>query len=448
MVIDFLIKNFKDSADNEWITWKGELLLYSQLLERMEKAAFFIRDNNINTGTVVAFVGDFTPNSIALLLTLIANNNIIIPLSFQEKESLNLKMKIAQAEFIITMDEESDSFLVVNTGYIATHEYYNKIRAENVSGLVLFTSGTSGFPKAAVHNFVKLLKKFEQQRKTYRTINFLLFDHWGGLNTLFSILSNCGLVIPVKDRNPEKVCFLIQSHKIQLLPVSPSFLNLLIIGESYKKYRLDSLELITYGSEPMPETTLKKARAIFPDVRFQQTYGLIELGVLRSKSKDDGSLWVKLGGEGYELRVRENLLEIKAESAMIGYLNAPSPFTEDGYFMTGDIVEQNGEYFKVLGRKSELINVGGEKVYPQEVENLILQYPGVEDVTVYGEKNVIMGNIVCAKVYIVELLDEKEVVRGIKNFCKQSLASFKVPVKIKIQDHPLFNSRYKKKRNQ
>jgi long-chain acyl-CoA synthetase len=447
MVIDFLIKNFKNNSGNEWITWKGELLFYYDLLERLESTTSFIKNNNIHKGAVVALVGDFSPNSIALLLSLILNNNIIIPLTFQEKESINLKMEISQAEYFIKVDEESDLLSVESTGRIANHEYYNILRTKYVSGLVLFTSGTSGSPKAAVHNIGKLLRKFEQQRKTFRTINFLLFDHWGGLNTMFSTLSNCGLVIPVKDRNPEKVCSLIQQYKIQLLPVSPSFLNLLIIGESYKKYDLKSLELITYGSEPMPETTLLKAQLIFPGVRFQQTYGLIELGVLRSKSKDDGSLWVKLGGEGYELRVRDNLLEIKAESAMIGYLNAPSPFTEDGYFMTGDMVEQDGEYFKVLGRKSELINVGGEKVYPQEVENFILQYPGVEDVTVYGEKNAIMGNIVCAKIYMARLVDEKEVVRAIKNLCKQRLAYFKVPVKIKIQDQPLFNTRYKKKRN-
>jgi long-chain acyl-CoA synthetase len=67
----------------------------------------------------------------------------------------------------------------------------------------------------------------------------------------------------------------------------------------------------------------------------------------------------------------DGLLEIKAKSAMRGYLNAESPFTPDGWFKTGDAVEVDGEYIKILGRKSELINVGGEKVYPAEVESVI-----------------------------------------------------------------------------
>ena len=122
--------------------------------------------------------------------------------------------------------------------------------------------------------------------------------------------------------------------------------------------------------------------------------------MLHSKSKKDDSLWVKVGGEGYETRVIDGMLEIKAKSAMLGYLNAPSPFTEDGWFKTGDSVEVNGEYIKILGRKSEIINVGGEKVYPQEIENVILKIDNVAEVTVYGERNPIIGNIVSAKILL------------------------------------------------
>jgi acyl-coenzyme A synthetase/AMP-(fatty) acid ligase len=253
-------------------------------------------------------------------------------------------------------------------------------------------------------------------------------------------------VLALRNRKPEVICEYIQRHRIELLPVSPSFLNLLLLSQVYKNYDLSTLQLITYGTEPMPESTLKKAREIFDTVKFQQTYGLIELGVLSSKSKDDGSLWVKLGGEGYNLRVVDNLLEIKAESAMLGYLNADSPFTEDGYFKTGDMVEQDGEYYKILGRKSEIINVGGEKVYPQEVENVLLQFPGILDATVYGEKHAMMGNIVCAKVFTEDSIVEKEFVQSLKKHCRMNLASFKVPVKIQVVFDPLVNARFKKKR--
>jgi len=103
---------------------------------------------------------------------------------------------------------------------------------------------------------------------------------------------------------------------------------------------------------------------------------------------------MKIGGEGFQTRIVDGLLEIKAESAMLGYLNHESPFTEDGWFKTGDAVEVDGEYIRILGRKSEIINVGGEKVYPAEVESVILQMDGVEDAIVTGAENPIIGKIV------------------------------------------------------
>jgi acyl-CoA synthetase (AMP-forming)/AMP-acid ligase II len=131
---------------------------------------------------------------------------------------------------------------------------------------------------------------------------------------------------------------------------------------------------------------------------------------------------------------------------MLGYLNADSPFTEDGYFITGDQVEVDGEYYKILGRKSEIINVGGEKVYPQEVENIILGMENVIEATVFGKKHALMGNIVCVKVSVKNIVDKKIFARELKIYCKQRMQPFKVPVQIDIEEGPLYNDRFKKKR--
>ena len=323
---------------------------------------------------------------------------------------------------------------------------YKEIQYKKHSGLVLFTSGTSGTPKAAVHDFSKLFKKFEKVKKSLRTINFLLFDHWGGLNTMFHIFSNGGLLISTKDRSPANICQLIEKYKIELLPVSPTFLNLLIISHAYKKRDLSSLKIISYGTEPMPENTLKNIVKIFPKVKFLQTYGLIELGVMNTKSESNSSLWVKLGGDGYKTRVSKGLLEIKADSAMLGYLNASSPFTKDGWFKTGDAVEVKGDYYRIKGRNSEIINIGGEKLYPQEVENIIMGMENVEEVLIYSEKNYIIGDIVCAKIKLYKQENHNDFRQRLKGYCKGKLSKYKIPIKIKIVDDELFSDRYKKTR--
>ena len=132
---------------------------------------------------------------------------------------------------------------------------------------------------------------------------------------------------------------------------------------------------------------------------------------------------------------------------MLGYLNAASPFTDDGWFITGDEVLQKGDYIKILGRKSEIINVGGDKVYPQEIESVIQNMDNIVDVTVYGEKNPIIGEIVCAKVRLKNNEDDKDFTLRLRKYCKERLQSFKVPVKVKIVVEELYSERYKKIRN-
>lgn len=446
MATDIFYTVFNNNLLKTAIIYKDSEVTYCSLIQNISNWKSIISTKGIAQGEIVALNGNFTPNSISILFALIDNSNIIVPFDYQQLIKNEKKMKISCVSKSISVDE-NDNVVFNEHETRDTHSFYEKLRSINHPGLVLFTSGTSGEPKAAVHDFVKLLEKFRTRKKSLRTLNFLLFDHWGGLNTMFHTLSNGGVVLALKDRRPQAICSFIEKHKIELLPASPTFLNLLLISEEYKNYNLSSLKLITYGTEPMPQSTLERVKIIFPDVKLQQTYGLIELGVLRSKSKSDDSLWVKVGGEGFETRIVNGLLEIKAESAMLGYLNAPSPFTEDGWFMTGDQVEEDGEYIKILGRKSEIINVGGEKVYPAEVESVIQEIDNVVEVTVFAEKNPIMGNIVCAKVRLLKEEDKKQFITRLKIYCKQKLQSYKIPVKVIIDDTEQHNERFKKIRS-
>ena len=276
-----------------------------------------------------------------------------------------------------------------------THPYYQSLRELRHPGLVLLSSGSTGKSKASVHDRVPLLEKFKTPRHSKHCLTFLFFDHIGGVHTLLYTLSNA---VTVEDRSPDTVCRAVEAHRVQLLPTSPTFLNLLLLSEVHQWYDLSSLELVAYGTEVMPGVTLRRFHEPYPDIRLLQTCGLSEVGIQRSKYEASDSLWVKVGGEGFDTRILDGMLEIKARSAMMGYLNAASPFTDDGWFKTGDAVEVIGEYFRFMGRKSELINVGGEKVYPADVENVIQHMSGVEDVAVYGESNPITGHMVAASV--------------------------------------------------
>ncbi len=133
---------------------------------------------------------------------------------------------------------------------------------------------------------------------------------------------------------------------------------------------------------------------------------------------------------------------------MVGYLNAPAAFDAEGWFNTQDQVEVDGEYFRILGRVTDLINVGGQKVYPVEVESVILDIPNIKDVAVFGEKHVLLGQIVVAKVVLEEDEPIESVKKRIRQICQGQLTPFKVPTKVILAEGPLHSSRQKKIRRE
>jgi len=445
MHIDFLQEIFEQNLENDAIVWQNKTFPFRWLLERVEFWNQEITSRKIDRGAVIILEGDFSPNSVALLLALIEHSCIVVPLTARNQAVRKEYGEIAQGEVLFSIDE-NDDVKVKKLDRKAAHEHYLKLRQEDHPGLVLFTSGSTGESKAAVHDFVRLFEKYRTRRQNFRTLTFLLYDHIGGIDTLFYSLSNGRCTITVPDKSADTVCKAVQDYQVEVLPVSPSFLNLLILNQAYKRYDLSSLKFITYSAEIMPEATLKKCHEVFPRVKLLNWFGTTEVGTLRAKSKTSDSPWVKIGGEGYEVRVRDGILQIKARSAILGYLNAPSPFTEDGWFMTGDVVECDCEYMRILGRKKEMINVGGEKVNPAEVENVICEMENVNEVGVYGEENPILGNIVCAKISLIEPEEQNAFVRKVKLHCASKLERYKVPVKVTIVDHKLHSDRFKKMR--
>lgn len=443
MHIDFFLERFRKNSDKDAVIWRDKIYSYADILKIIDSDMNFLREK-ISAPLVVSLEADFSPQSIALMLCLIDLNCIVVPLTESVAHKKDEFKRIAEVEASIVVKDENFDFKFENA--TAKHEILTKLKAENHPGLIIFSSGSTGESKAAVHDFLPLLNKFKVERKSARMITFLLFDHIGGINTMLYVLSNAGCIITLNSRKPEIVCRDIEKYKAEILPTSPTFINLLLLSEAYKNYDLSSLKMVTYGTEPMPESTLQRFHEIFPDIRLLQTYGLSEIGIMRSKSRSSNSLWVKIGGEDFQTRVVDGLLEIKAKSAMRGYLNAPSPFTADGWFKTGDAVLVDGEYMKILGRKSEMINVGGQKVFPAEVESVIQQMDGVEEVAVSGEKNILTGQMVTAKIKLTDDESSQDFKKRMRKFCRGKLENFKIPQKIELVEENLHGERFKKLR--
>lgn len=354
-------------------------------------------------------------------------------------------MQTAEVGYAIYFDSD-DEWRLVSYDRPVAHPLLRALVDRNAPGLILFSSGSTGESKASVLDFSRVLEKFRAQRPAHRTLAFLLMDHIGGVNTLLHVLCHGGVIVTTPDRKPDTICAAIDAHQVQLLPTTPTFLRMLLISDAIRRHDLKSLEIVTYGTEPMPASTLAAVRASLPWVRLKQTYGLSELGILPTFTGDSSSLWLKLGGAGFEHKVVDGVLWIRSETAMLGYLNAPSAFDPDGWFNTQDLVEVDGGFIRILGRKSELINVAGEKVHPTEVEDVLLQLDNVSDATVSAKQNPVTGQVVAAKITLLRPEDPEAFKRRLRRFCHDRLDRYKTPASIEIIEEAHHGERFKKSR--
>ena len=356
---------------------------------------------------------------------------IIIPLPSKQKELLRL----VPCKYFANI--KTFKIIKLKKEYKNTNKILKTFQKKNTPGLIVFSSGSSGKQKAILHNFSLLLNKFKINRPGFKTLLMLTFDHLGGINTLIaSIIYKKGIAVCLKNRDPITVCKIIEKTRSELLPTTPTFLNMLLLSKRYEVSNLRSIKLITFGAEFMPQELLKKLKKQFPKINFKQTYGLSEIGVMRTKAKDKNSLAIKVGGEDYKIKVKNNMLFVKSKTNMVGYLNAPQPFDKDGWINTQDrVVDEGGGYLRILGRKSEIINVGGEKVYPQEIENTLLKCKGIADSRVYKDRHEILGEYVVAEIVFENFFNKKSKNSNyLRKFCEKNLPKYKVPSKFIIKN--------------
>ena len=417
-----IIEKLKDrwqGIDHPFLVHSNGVLRFSEIAEQEA-----VDLSNVKSGDVVALIGDFEPQSILTLLELIDKNVILVPLTVDTIAQHEYFFESALVDVVI----EGSSVRRIHHG--AKHDFIDELRSNNHAGLVLFSTGTTGRPKAILHDLTLFMQRFETPRPTLKTINFLLFDHIGGLNTLLHTLFNKGTVVAPDSRSVKNILVTCADHVIEVLPTTPTFLRMMLMSGLIPDSFPDCLRIVTYGTERMDQPTLDALCEMLPNVDFRQTFGMSELGIVRVKSEARNSLFMKVGGEGVETRVVDNVLEIRSQTRMLGYLNADSPFDKDGWYNTKDIVEERDGHYKVTGRTSEVINVGGLKFMASEVERIALEFEDVELVKAEGKPNPITGQHV--ELTVQSSANHNIDKAGLKAFLSEKLPNHMMPKRLKV----------------
>ena len=305
-------------------------------------------------------------------------------------------------------------------------------------GLILETSGTQGGRKIVLHNFNKIAQKYIKLHRRFNSILVFSPEHISGIETMLSIIIPGGTIIIPPDDSINTVCNTIEEHKINLLACTPTFIRLVMLSDNINK--LQGLEILNLGGERTDEKLLKGLKKTLPNTQIYQAFGTTETTNIRTYSIE-GSVYFKPGIEGENYIVRDGILWLKKTDSIVCFMEG-NIIIENEWICTNDKVEKNKEgYIKTIGRNEERVNIGGEKVDPQEVENIILEMEGVISVKVYSEDDIILGKKLVANIYIEhpQKLNKNDII----TYCRGKLPDYKIPVKFYIHNELALTSRLK-----
>lgn len=448
MSFKLFTEQFNKSRESRFLIRDDVVHSFSDLAKKVdEKSAYLIEACAGKTSLVL--VGDYDIDSIAYMLAAIKCS---ISFTLQTEETYEiLHDELSEIGFQVVLFTNTNDLISM------TPVEQDTVLSDSIGRFgqlaIFFSSGSTGRPKAIVHKLPNLLDKFVgRDNKKFTSFVFLQFDHMGGFNTLLAIFFGGGCAVAIADRDPNEVARLIEKYSVQLLPATPTFLSLLIISKAYLKYDLSCLRVISYGTETMSESLLTRLYELFPGVKLKQTYGLSEIGVVPTVSKSSDSTYFKIVGEQYQTKIVNGILKIKAPSTMIGkivFSGVKYGFQEvshEQWFDTNDVVEQDGEFIRVLGRDSDIINVGGNKVYPAEIESCLFHHPAIDEVVVLPKKNAVTGFSVHAKVVLSPASDVAIEGLSIRRFARETLPKYACPASYDFVDSLPKTSRFKRDR--
>lgn len=422
----------------------GDVFTYQDLGREMARVQGVLRTHAVEPGQVVALTGPYDFSTGVWFLALAARQVIAVPLVGGNPKEVEARLAESGAEWVVREGELHGR----QASPLQSQEQSLRARLGERAGLILFSSGSTGKAKAMLHDLDTLIASYPPGRHPgLRVLAFMGLDHIGGIDMfLRGIASGACLVVP-QERSPEAVCRLIEEARVDVLPTTPSFLNLMLLSGAYREHDLGSLKIIGFGAERMAPTVLRRLMEAFPEVSFQQKFGTSETNAVRTVSKPSDPLWMRIDDGGVDWKIVDQELWLKTPSRILGYLNCESDqLAADGWYRTGDLVDEDGEgYFRIFGRRESMINVGGEKVVPGEVEAAISELEAVRDCRVFGQENPMVGQVVEAEVVLVDGADEKETVRALRKHCRERLAPHKVPVKIHPVQEIGMTDRFKRK---
>lgn len=335
-----------------------------------------------------------------------------------------------------------------------------KVEWEDLA-VLQYTGGTTGPSKGAMLTHANLVSNVQQIDTWFTDVHYgkevmmtaLPLFHVFGLNVCmnWAVWAGTKMILEPNPRDIPRLAASIAKHKVTLFPAVPALFNNLTLVEGFDRSSAGTIRSCFSGSAPIADDVLQRFEALTgarilegfgmsetsPVSHVNPLNGLRKIGSVGVPVPDTESRIVDMDDGKEEMPVGEKgELIVRGPQVMQGYWNAPEATAEairDGWMHTGDlaIMDEDG-FFRIVGRKKDMINCSGMKVYPDELDNVLMSHPKILEAATIGIPCDKRGETV--KSFVVahegETLTEEEVLE----FCKENLARYKVPSEIEFMD--------------
>ncbi|MFH1692274.1 MAG: AMP-binding protein [Candidatus Omnitrophota bacterium] len=470
---DFVKKQADSFPEKPAIIFQDRTITFSELKENVFKLAGALLKEGVKKGDKVALFLPNWPEYIYSYLALFSIGATVVPLDFMLKndelesclnhsESVllitkahptvsleHVKENVKTLKKIVLVGELREGYLSFDALLKSGVADIPEVSIEDTDkALILYTSGSTGRPKGVLLNYRHLgaapaaMEFFVDLSSADIKVSALPLSHGGGL----VYLQNCiyyGITLVLMERFiPLEFLKNIEKYKVTCFHLVPSMYYALLHLKEFEKYDLSSIRWVNVFGAPNSPEAIRRFRTFCPNAKLLNGWGMTEtnapnivtpMGSDRIESIGRPAPWIDVkivDDDGRQVPQGEvGEIVMKSWVVMEGYYRDPELTGEvikDGWFHTGDLGKKDEEgMFYIAGRKRDVCKVGGQLVFPSEIEEVVHKHPGVKEVAVVGVADRLRGEAVCAFVVLKDGQQASE--QDLKQFCRQHLAHFKLP---------------------
>lgn len=434
----------------------GHVISYGELLSAADLLGAALKKAGVCRADRVALLCRDSIEYIAVSLAILSAEAVAVPVASEHTETeINDMLESMAVNYLIfekgcysdegacrleLQDFSQKEFYILNRGNNKKlpEEYYRTNPA-----FIRFSSGTTGKSKGVVLSHEAIIERTSSADKGLHVTSednvlWVLSMSFHFVVTILLFLRRGATIVLCSDPFPEALITGVMKHKGTFIYASPFHYNLLTQTDLLEPDALQNIRLAVSTAMKLPENVAHEFNLKF-GIELSEAYGIIEVGLPFINLSSDKGRRSSVGKilPDYEVRIVHKdetgtgQIHIKGKGMLNAYFTpwqTREKILDDGWFNTGDLgkIDEDG-YLTILGRDKDVINFAGMKIFPHEVEAVLNQYPGVKESCVYGEQHPRYGQLPLARIVLEEGLTKDLISEGLRRFCYQRLAQYKVP---------------------